>query len=1333
MLPALGTRIDPQRLFRRLGWLRWRIRATATLTGVCLMAAILIGGAALAGWIDWWLQLPELVRALALVGLLCAAGWIAWKQLLSPILKPAGNFDLALQIERRHPHLNDALASAVQFLGQPPEDDSVSSPLLRRIAVRHAMREADRCNFDGLVNRRGLIRSIAACAVALAAALPPLLVAPHLARTALFRLLAPFGANIFPAKTTIRMIQPDAFPHRTAVGESLEIHAEVGGTVPDRGTLQIWVDGSAVAEQTWAIETVEPAKGRWITRIEPSRVQRNMKIRLKANDADTGWLEVLVLPPPELAPLGGRPSPQIRLEFPAYTDLKPRQLPDGASSWEAVAGTNVTLRAATNRPVARGWIVYSPENPANRWASALAPLAGTRPFESLAAFATSRAIYAPVPLAISGDGMQFEATFTPRLAGTYALRFEDATSFGATRLLDIAVLPDPAPAVNLERPSASFDSLTVTPIAELSLKAEVADAMFAIRTIAMEYTTRKDDSPRRLSYYHHEVMGRAWPALLTRFGGSIIGPKPLRLRPKQLHIDDRLRLAAFKHLDGQPLREGDVLTIQMLADDFDDVTLAKAPGRSHKVELYIVSPQTLEAMLQREQSRVRQELLKLQQWQRDARSKVSDAIEQREATGQLRPEDRERLLQAEQLQSQIRSRVGTERDGLRAEVNRLRQAMQDNKLPPSPSQDRVATVANELARLAREELAPIEPLLNSARENPAPADEKNEGKVKKDPLAEAERHQNEVEKTLDALLQRLEPWSGANEVRGETRSLLDELQRLQNQTKELIEKLPTGADRERLPPQDKADLDKTAIRQENVARQADQLLDKIERLAGDKERQAREREQEANKLQAGAKEMERKADANSNAQEQAKQRRAAQRLREQAQEHQDAAAGFQQEAATLRQAAKSGKESLQSKSGSPESQNQTRLDDAARAIRENRLGTAQENQQRSAEALRDMLARLEERREDELDRLQRKMRQTQEKLDDLADRQERLQKKVREAEKIADPQKRQQELERLAREQEKLRQEARDLAQELSRLQAGDAAKSLSRAAREMGDARQRLERGERADESQDGAVERIDQAQDQLEKSREQVEDELMREKIVKISKRIEAIRDRQKRAMDESRRLHDDAVAAKKWERDKVASLVSLRDNEESLADELEGLIDKRFREQKVIAKMLDHTTDAMRQAAAQIDERVQDINNRLDEEPFDPALEERMQAAILLGQRTALRRLDQFLEAIKPDKELAQSAREAAGKKQGDGAGSGRAGESDALPPLAELRALRMLQAEVNERTEKFAKEHPDPAKLNEADQAELDALAKLQRDIAVLIQELPPASGPEGEQP
>src|SRR5262249_30509381 len=188
-----------------------------------------------------------------------------------------------------------------------------------------------------------------------------------------------------------------------------------------------------------------------------------------------------------------------------------------------------------------------------------------------------------------------------------------------------------------------------------------------------------------------------------------------------------------------------------------------------------------------------------------------------------------------------------------------------------------------------------------------------------------------------------------------------------------------------------------------------------------------------------------------------------------------------------------------------------------------------------------------------------------------------------------------------------------------------------------------------------------------------------------------------------------------------------------EQGQAEELMHLVDGEFKPIKVAAKMLEMSAEALKLAAARIEARREDIKARAIDEPFDPVLEEKLQAGIARWQRTALRRLDQFLDALKPDKEGKRQGASAEGGGGGGGGAGGRRGGEE-IPLLAQLKALRAVQAEINERTEQFAKEHPDLSKLKDDEKAELETLRKTQRDVADLIAEFyNAADSPKGAKP
>ena len=119
----------------------------------------------------------------------------------------------------------------------------------------------------------------------------------------------------------------------------------------------------------------------------------------------------------------------------------------------------------------------------------------------------------------------------------------------------------------------------------------------------------------------------------------------------------------------------------------------------------------------------------------------------------------------------------------------------------------------------------------------------------------------------------------------------------------------------------------------------------------------------------------------------------------------------------------------------------------------------------------------------------------------------------------------------------------------------------------------------------------------------------------------------------------------------------------------------------------------------------------------------------------QKESLRRLEQLLDVLKPENALASRRPQASqqeGKQEGGGSGGGGGG-GDGLPPLAQLKLLRLLQAEINQRTDEFAKQHPDPTKLTDKEKAELQAIRREQQEVAELLDALTQPADAEGGKP
>lgn len=1330
---AADPGLQQHQLRQRLAAVRRRLRFVTTFRGTTWLLALLLTAAAVAGLLDWRFHLPAALRALFLVGGVAGAGFIFYRRLFLPLREKDDDLTLALRIEELYPGLNDSFASAVQFLDT---EDAHNSPALRGEAVRRGLRGVSKCDFSRLVNTRGLWR------LGVMAAVPLLVVAglglwqPALAGVAFLRFADPFGNHDWPKKTRIEL---DEVRLRIGHNEPFEVGGRAFGVIPPTASVIFKLDTGTPTEYACDITAAEDGKsGTFHTRLEPGKAKRDeFKFQVRANDAvwpvpkpndpASEWQTVVVLPPPQLVPLNGRASPQVRLKFPGYTGLPELDLPDGSGKVDAVAGTLVTLRAAANRPLSAAWIEFRPEPRSLEVELLLSPVAAGDPFGAFAAAAAGRAVWEPVPADLAPNRRELGVTFRPPVGGNYVLHFTDESGLHNSRMFELTVFADPPPVVTLERPAPARDNLTVLPDANLELQVLAEDPQFAVRHVWLEYRCQKADPPRRL---------------------PLFAPGPdVKERPQRVPLFRKLALKEFKHLDPAAggLKEGDVLTIQACADDYDDVSPDKEPGRSHEVEIRVVSRNALELVVNQAQARVQQELVILKKMQEEATKKVSEVRQHLKQTGQLSPEDLDQLLQAEETQRQVRDRVGDKKEGLRSEVERIRETLRENALPRSGSEKRMERVAEELDRLARDELPQIEPRLTNARKQndrgdakpnkeaareqaerkereaneaerlgrekekaAAEAERAAQDKPKDDPerlkaekeaaakrkeaqaardkarelqqqaqelrrqadgakpgdaarqlLQEAKRHQEEVEKTFDDLLNNtLDSFTSTQEVKGEAKALLEEEKRLRQQTQELQQQSLRT-----MKPEERqefeAALERLKTEQQKLRERTEQLLNKMDRAA--EERQERD-PKTAEELKAAA-EQGRKSNITGD------------------------------------------------------------MKDAQENLDQRHLSDAAKKQAESVDKLDKLVKQLENRPQAELERAAAKLREEEKRLQELRDEMERLRKKIKEAEKIDDPKKREEELQRLGREQKKLEEKAKEMVERLTRQRSPRGAQAMQKAAEGMQRAAEQLNRGNNGEEEQKEALDRLQEAKQELEKAREQVEDDLAREQLAKVADELKGFKERQAALIAERERIQKELLLQRpeNWRR-VLSSLGDLSFNQgmgskeaPGLAKELSNLADKKLEGAPVFARLLRKTADVMDQAGQRLLEHRNQVKDGGKPETEAGAEAERLQ-------KEALARLEAVLQTLKEEQNAPQGPRNGGGGGGGGEGGGGGGGDGSEIPPLAQLKLLRQMQAEVNKRTEDFRKAHPDLTKLDDKGKAELQGIRREQQEIAELLEEL-----------
>ncbi len=1351
-MPSAVPVFDENALHQRLAALRRRLRRTAIVRAVSWLALFTAVLAVAAGGLDAALALPSLARAVVLVSWLVGAGLIVWYFFYQALGRRVDDFSLALRIEQRFPTLNDALASTVQFLAGPVADGNSAS--LRREAVKRALDTAKGCDFNRVVDARGLRGAAALAALAATGAVVLALFFPSATLSALTRFVDPFNKRYLPAQTRLILEAPR---ERIGRNEAFEVRGRVSGVVPPKAWIAVRIDGSHPSEYPIEVKPDGVGKGTLSLRLEPGKVQRTFHFQVRANDAVSKEYEVQVLPPPVLTSLNKLPSPQLQFTFPRYTGLpSPQTQTPGVGNIDAPVGTFVELRAAADRKLGAAWIEYLPEAKFLTPASALLPLGAGDLTSLLSLSAASNAVWGRTDAVLEEDGRSFTVRFLPRVTGVYSLHFEDETGLGNNRLFDLRLRDDPAPTVQLERPSKTRDVLNVLANAELPLQVTADDPLYGLNAVFLEYRLQPDRPPQQMLLHDAES---AVNTILAPLMGSPLTAAAPRLRPTHLEFQRTLKLAALRRLDGGSLRAGDVISLQACADDWDDGSPFKEPGRSSAVEIRIIDRDEFDLTLNQEQADVQQKLLRLRDKEREAQhhaeeaehrlkrvesiqpkedDQSADAKKQREEIEKIQKEIDDELRHAQQLQKEIQEGVGDNKEGVRAQAARVLESLKANDMRSSPARDRMERVQRELDRLADNELRQIDPRLTAALKEAELLDPKNKEQRKalkeeqardlerqargmeqdaqsraaaadraerraedsdnaaekvrlrdesatdrkeaddlrhkaaalqkeaarerddanektpaaapRQAVAEAREMQDEVEKTLSDLLTQMEPWSSAREVKGEAGRLLQEQRKLQARAAELDKKLPPGSETSELSKEQQNELRDLADSQRRLEERTNELLGKMNRMA----------EERAAKDPEGARDLK--------------------------EAHDKAAEGDLD----------------------------GHMKNAGKNVAKNQLNDAQTEQKAAADELQKMIKGFTERREDDLDRLAKKLAEKQKELETLGKDQDELQKQIKDAEKANDKE----ELARLGKKQKELAQKTKDLAEQLTRMGAERAGHLASQAGEAMDQQAARLEKGQKS-EDEDAALDRLADARDEVEETKEDTQDQLTREQQARIAEEVQRLKERQQGLNEEAVRIRDELKTNNGGKRKLLVSMGGLSDAQKGLSDETEALAHKDLAGAPVFFRLMMRSAESMGDAATRLEADRKQAGAAVGDE-------------VIRAQNEASHRLDLVLNALKSD----DAGLPPPGGKSGKGGQGGQGGQggdagaqADSVPPVAQLKVLRTMQKDVNDRTAALQKDHPNPSKYGDQEKGELQDIRKEQQDVMDLLEEF--RHPPEGD--
>lgn len=391
---------------------------------------------------------------------------------------------------------------------------------------------------------------------------------------------------------------------------------------------------------------------------------------------------------------------------------------------------------------------------------------------------------------------------------------------------------------------------------------------------------------------------------------------------------------------------------------------------------------------------------------------------------------------------------------------------------------------------------------------------------------------------------------------------------------------------------------------------------------------------------------------------------------------------------------------------------------ASRDIGSNNLGEAGKTQQESLQQLQQLADILRDRPEENTDKLVEQLRESRERLEEIRKGQAELKERTKGIESLTDQAEKEKQFSQATKEQQELQESAERLGRKLKRLQAEESGELLGDAAENMQQAERSLDNevAPNAIEQQEQAEESLETAQRKLEQSQRQMEQRQVREKVATVRDVWKGILAIQQEVIDQTEKLNQAHEEKEQWNRVQLKALSELATKQNQLVD-ASGKTAEIVAPARILSLSLKRAIQSMEGARDLLADRQTGQNTHE-------------------AQVSARDRLKEILEAFEREN---QDNQQNNGEQQGGSEGEQpqEQGEQPIVPPLAELKILRGLQQELNQRTDRLSQELAKGPEKPEALHQELDELSQEQEELMQLLEvtldQLQKQQGPNGPGP
>lgn len=483
-----------QLLLTKISSVRAKHSAVALGTGVAMAVAALVVGLALGMLLDWWLDLPRLIRTAFLAVDIALFIVIIVSQIFIPIFTSPDDDQIALRVEDANPVFRTRLIASIQ-LSRPQAIPAGASQSLVRAMVMQAEVLADRIDFSQVIPTDRLTKLSIVATLVFFSGLTAFVYGRRDSVSADLLARAFLSNTPVPRKTRIDIANGN---FKMGRGDTATLVARTRGVIPAAGTVDIRFESGR--KQTFALDVGKDDKTSFSRTLE--NVQDSFEYRMNLGDNTTQWYRADVLVPPVVTHL------ECQQVYPAYTRLGTvgRSLGD----LSILSGSRLILKVTTNNPIL-------PEAPGKRPANHVHLVnPGNLPDVPLAIDPKDpRQLTADVPIPPKTSG------FSIHLKDTNGLESRDPAVYR------VDLVPDKEPTVHIVYPERKeelvtriamlelgFDASDDFGIAKLSLKYKIDDG--DVQAIPLGIAKPNDPQPKSLHNRYQWAISKLTPRSTTQ-------------------------------------------------------------------------------------------------------------------------------------------------------------------------------------------------------------------------------------------------------------------------------------------------------------------------------------------------------------------------------------------------------------------------------------------------------------------------------------------------------------------------------------------------------------------------------------------------------------------------------------------------------------------------------------------------------------------------------------------------------------------------------------------------------------------------------------------------